>query len=137
MAKLVTRYCNSAPVKYSTLYSLFYIENSVYSIVFARLSWRSTIVTQALSNPRYGSDTISEVVAALQQHLLLCSMVIVWLAGKKNKEKESWVAKLESLKEELQAPSAVCAFLKKGADSARYALFPHSAGIFHPQCRAR
>lgn len=77
VAKLVTRYCNSAPVKYSTLYSLFYIENSVYSIVFARLSWRSTIVTQALSNPRYGSDTISEVVAALQQHLLLCSMVIV------------------------------------------------------------
>ncbi|XP_051920454.1 neurofilament medium polypeptide [Hippocampus zosterae] len=40
------------------------------------------------------------------------------LHGKMSKEKESWIAKLESLKKELQEPSAVCAFLKKGAHSA-------------------
>ncbi|XP_077433079.1 uncharacterized protein LOC144058477 [Vanacampus margaritifer] len=41
------------------------------------------------------------------------------LQGETSKEKDSWVAKLESLKKELKAPSTLCGFLKKGADSAR------------------
>ncbi|XP_061531586.1 uncharacterized protein zgc:174935 [Phycodurus eques] len=40
------------------------------------------------------------------------------LHGETSKEKNSWTDKLESLKKELQVPSAVCAFLKKGSDSA-------------------
>ncbi|XP_077382822.1 uncharacterized protein LOC144022152 isoform X2 [Festucalex cinctus] len=41
------------------------------------------------------------------------------LQGETSKEKDSWIAKLESLKKEQQAPSALCGFLKKGADSAK------------------
>ncbi|XP_061677245.1 neurofilament heavy polypeptide [Syngnathoides biaculeatus] len=40
------------------------------------------------------------------------------LDGETSKEKNSWSDKLESLKKELQAPSTLCAFLKKGSDSA-------------------
>ncbi|XP_077455679.1 uncharacterized protein LOC144073588 [Stigmatopora argus] len=40
------------------------------------------------------------------------------LQGEANKEMSSWIAKLNSLDSELQMPSAVCAFLKTGVDSA-------------------
>ncbi|XP_077577594.1 uncharacterized protein LOC144199657 [Stigmatopora nigra] len=40
------------------------------------------------------------------------------LRDEANKEMSSWIAKLKSLDTELEMPSAVCAFLKTGVDSA-------------------
>nr|XP_057940115.1 anti-sigma-I factor RsgI8 [Doryrhamphus excisus] len=54
----------------------------------------------------------------LEDELLALQTLFTNLEGENGKEKDSWIAELESLNKQLQGPSAICAFLKKGADSA-------------------
>ncbi|KAM9806843.1 uncharacterized protein ACBT44_014000 [Syngnathus typhle] len=63
-------------------------------------------------------ETCQGAVVSLKDGVANLERELQNLRGETSKEKTSWLAKLESLKKELQMPSAVCPFLKKGVDSA-------------------
>ncbi|XP_057691464.1 uncharacterized protein LOC130915457 [Corythoichthys intestinalis] len=57
-------------------------------------------------------------VKSLKDGVMALQVDLKNLQGEASKEVDSWFAKLESLRKELEMPSAVCAFLKNGVDSA-------------------
>ncbi|XP_054638959.1 uncharacterized protein zgc:174935 [Dunckerocampus dactyliophorus] len=63
-------------------------------------------------------ETCQGALKSLNEELVALQTLVSNLQGENSKEKDSWIAELESLKKQLQGPSAICAFLKKGADSA-------------------